>query len=100
MKSLVFGIALLGMPAIAMAQTGTKTPAPAPGQSEWAPGQRAKGPGDAKDFAPGQRMQEKDVKKYRDQTPLPEYRSRRGWTPAARRADERVIAAWPCSLEC
>jgi len=62
MKSIVLGIALLGMPAIAMAQTGTKTPAPAPGQSEWAPGQRAKGPGDAKDFAPGQRMQKKDVK--------------------------------------
>ena len=26
MKSIAFGIALLGMPAIAMAQTGTKTP--------------------------------------------------------------------------
>ena len=35
MKSIVFGIALIGIPAIAIAQTGTKTPAPAPGQSEF-----------------------------------------------------------------
>jgi hypothetical protein len=63
MKSItrgVLAIALLGVPAIAMAQSGT--PAPGPGQSEWAPGNRAKGPGDAKDFAPGQRMHSKDVK--------------------------------------
>ncbi len=57
----VFAIAFLGLPAAAMAQSN-KAPAPAPGQSEWAPGQRAKGPGDAKDFAPGQRMHKKDVK--------------------------------------
>lgn len=56
----VLAVALLGIPAVAMAQT--KAPAPGPGQSEWAPGQRAKGPGDAKDFAPGQRMHKKDVK--------------------------------------
>jgi hypothetical protein len=66
MKSIsgtVLAVALLGIPTIAMAQqAGTKAPAPAPGQSEWAPGQRAKGPGDTKDYAPGQRMQEKDVK--------------------------------------
>jgi hypothetical protein len=65
MKSIsrsVVAIALLGIPTIAMAQGGTKAPAPGPGQSEWAPGQRAKGPGDAKDFAPGQRMHKKDVK--------------------------------------
>ncbi len=65
MKSIsgtVLAVALLSVPTIALAQTGTKAPAPAPGQSEWAPGQRAKGPGDAKDFAPGQRMQDKDVK--------------------------------------
>jgi hypothetical protein len=55
-------VALLGFPTIAMSQTGTKAPAPGPGQSEWAPGQRAKSPGDAKNFAPGQRMQEKNVK--------------------------------------
>ena len=58
----VLAIALLGIPTIAMAQSGTRAPAPGPGQSEWAPGQRAKGPGDAKDFAPGQRMHKKDVK--------------------------------------
>jgi hypothetical protein len=58
----VLAIALLGIPTIAIAQGGTKAPAPGPGQSEWAPGQRAKGPGDAKDFAPGQRMHKKDVK--------------------------------------
>ena len=58
----VLAIAFLAIPTVTMAQSGTKAPAPAPGQSEWAPGQRAKGPGDAKDFAPGQRMQKKDVK--------------------------------------
>ncbi len=58
---IVLAAALL-VPTIAMGQSGSKTPAPAPGQSEWAPGQRAKGPGDANDFAPGQRMQKKDVK--------------------------------------
>ena len=62
MKSTVLAAALLALPAVAMAQTGTKAPAPGPGQSEYAPGQRAKGPGDAKDYAPGQRMNEKDVK--------------------------------------
>ena len=55
-------VAFVAVPTIALAQSGTRTPAPAPGQSEWAPGQRAKGPGDAKDFAPGQRMHKKDVK--------------------------------------
>ena len=55
-------VALLGIPTVAMAQTGTRTPAPALGQSEWAPGHRAKGPGVAKDYAPGQRMHRKDVK--------------------------------------
>ena len=58
----VLAVALFGIPTIAMAQSGTKALAPAPGQSEWAPGQRAKGLGDAKDFAPGQRKQTKDVK--------------------------------------
>ena len=58
----VLAIVLLAVPTIAMAQNRTTTPAPGPGQSEWAPGNRAKGPGDAKDFAPGQRMHSKDVK--------------------------------------
>ena len=61
MKSIrtgILAIAMIGVPALALAQGGT----PAPGQSEWAPGHRAKGPGDAKDFAPGQRMHSKDVK--------------------------------------
>ena len=65
MKSItrgVLAVALLGIPTIAMAQTGTRTPAPAPGQSEWAPGHRATAPGGAKNFAPGQRMHRKDVK--------------------------------------
>ena len=56
----LLAVSMLAIPAAAMAQT--KAPAPGPGQSEWAPGQRAKGPGDAKDFAPGQRMHKKDVK--------------------------------------
>jgi hypothetical protein len=56
----ILAAALLTVPGVLMAQT--KAPAPAPGQSEYAPGQRAKGPGDAKDYAPGQRMHKKDVK--------------------------------------
>jgi hypothetical protein len=40
----------------AFAQT-KKSPPPAPGQSEYAPGHQ---PGDAKKSAPGQRMQKKD----------------------------------------
>jgi hypothetical protein len=60
-RHVALAAALLVAPTLAVAQT-SKAPAPAPGQSEWAPGQRAKGPGDAKDFAPGQRMQDKDVK--------------------------------------
>ena len=55
----LFATALI-LPGLAVAQT--RIPAPSPGQSEYAPGHRAKGPGDAKDFAPGQRMQKKDVK--------------------------------------
>ena len=66
MKSItrsVLAVALLGIPTIAMAQSGFTTPKPGPGQSEWAPGQRAKtGKFDAKDFAPGQRMNKRDVK--------------------------------------
>ena len=58
----LLAVAFVAVPTITLAQSGSKTPAPAPGQSEWAPGQRAKGPGDAKDFAPGQRMHKKDVK--------------------------------------
>ena len=58
----LLAVTFIAVPTIALAQSGTRTPAPAPGQSEWAPGQRAKGPGDAKDFAPGQRMHKKDVK--------------------------------------
>jgi hypothetical protein len=65
MKSITpitLAIALIGLPTIAMAQKTTTTPAPGPGQSEWAPGQRATSPGGAKQFAPGQRMHQKDVK--------------------------------------
>jgi len=57
----VIAVALLGIPAVAMAQKSTTLPNQ-PGQSEFAPGQRAKAKGDAKDYAPGQRMHKKDVK--------------------------------------
>jgi hypothetical protein len=53
--------ALLAVPSVAMAQKSNTLPNQ-PGQSEFAPGQRAKSPGDAKKFAPGQRMHQKDVK--------------------------------------
>ena len=53
--------ALLVVPTIAMAQKGTTLPNQ-PGQSEFAPGQRATSPGGAKKFAPGQRMHQRDVK--------------------------------------
>ena len=56
----MLAIALIGIPAVAMAQT--TTPLTGPGQSEFAPGQRATTPGGAKKFAPGQRMHSKDVK--------------------------------------
>jgi len=54
--------ALIAAPTLATAQSG-RTPS-GPGQSEYAPGQRAQQPGgkDAKDYAPGQRMHKKDVK--------------------------------------
>ena len=64
MKMITCGVlaaALLSLPTVATAQRGS-APAPGPGQSEWAPGQRATSPGGAKQFAPGQRMQKKDVK--------------------------------------
>jgi hypothetical protein len=60
-RSAVIAVALLGVPAVALAQSG-KAPAPGPGQSEWSPGHRAKGPGAAKDYAPGQRMHRRDVR--------------------------------------
>jgi len=50
-------IALLSLPTVALAQTQRR-----PGQSEFAPGQRATTPGGAKKYAPGQRMHQKDVK--------------------------------------
>ena len=53
--------ALLVVPTMAMAQKSNTLPNQ-PGQSEFAPGQRAKAPGDAKKFAPGQRMHSRDVK--------------------------------------
>ena len=60
---IMLAAAFLAVPAVAMAQSGFTTPKPGPGQSEWAPGQRAKtGKFDAKDYAPGQRMHRKDVK--------------------------------------
>ena len=63
MKSVkIFAVAaLLVVPTIAMAQK-TNTLPNQPGQSEFAPGQRATSPGGAKKFAPGQRMHQKDVK--------------------------------------
>ena len=53
--------ALLAIPGAAMAQRSHTLPN-GPGQSEWAPGQRATSPGGAKTFAPGQRMHSRDVK--------------------------------------
>ena len=50
--------ALIAAPTIALAQSHMS----GPGQSEFAPGQRATTSGGAKTFAPGQRMHTKDVK--------------------------------------
>jgi hypothetical protein len=47
--------ALLVVPATAMAQKSNTLPNQ-PGQSEFAPGQRAKHPGDATKYAPGQKQ--------------------------------------------
>jgi hypothetical protein len=55
MKGLLIGIAaaaVLGLPTLAAAQMKDR-----PGQSEYAPGKRAKKPGEAKKYAPGHRMQ-------------------------------------------
>lgn len=54
--------ALAWMPTFAVAQM--KNPSKAPGQSEYAPGQRADRPGEAKKYAPGQRRHKKDNPKY------------------------------------
>jgi hypothetical protein len=57
MKRLLLVIAAvvaLGLPTLAAAQT--KSRPSGPGQSEYAPGQRATKPGEAKKYAPGQRM--------------------------------------------
>jgi hypothetical protein len=55
--------ALIAAPTVASAQKSNSTLPNQPGQSEYAPGQRAQtGNKDAKDYAPGQRMKEKDVK--------------------------------------
>jgi len=48
--------ALIAAPAVAMAQKSTTTLPNGPGQSEFAPGQRATTPGGATKFAPGQRQ--------------------------------------------
>jgi len=47
-------VALLGLPTVVLAQVKDK--ASQPGQSDYAPGQRAQKPGGAKKYAPGQRM--------------------------------------------
>jgi hypothetical protein len=48
--------ALIAAPSVAMAQKSTTTTTNGPGQSEFAPGQRATTPGGATKFAPGQRQ--------------------------------------------
>jgi hypothetical protein len=60
-KALTLAAALLALPALATAQTRDNKMS-GPGQSEYAPGQRAQTRGTAKDYAPGQRMHEKNVK--------------------------------------
>jgi hypothetical protein len=52
---------LLATPTVAVAQKNSTLPNQ-PGQSEFAPGQRQTSPGGATKYAPGQRMQQKDVK--------------------------------------
>src|SRR4030095_1694294 len=58
----VFAAALAWAPTFAVAQM--KNPPKNPGQSEYAPGQRADHPGEAKKYAPGQRRHKKDNPKY------------------------------------
>jgi hypothetical protein len=62
---LIVGVAtaaLFGLPTVALAQVKNKQSGP--GQSEYAPGQRAQKPGDAKKYAPGQRMHRYNNPKY------------------------------------
>jgi hypothetical protein len=58
----VFTAALAWAPTFAVAQM--KNPPKNPGQSEYAPGQRADQAGEAKKYAPGQRRHKKDNPKY------------------------------------
>jgi hypothetical protein len=58
----VVAAALAWAPTFAVAQM--KNPPKNPGQSEYAPGQRADQPGEAKKYAPGQRRHKKDNPKY------------------------------------
>jgi hypothetical protein len=67
MKRTVLAFIILAvLPTFALAQTKkSQTPPPGPGQSEWAPGQRATEPGGAKKYAPGQKATEPGTaKKY------------------------------------
>lgn len=52
----------IGVPVVALAQT--RTSPSGPGQSEYAPGHRAKKPGEAKKYAPGQQMHRYNNPKY------------------------------------
>jgi hypothetical protein len=57
-------IVLLGASTISVAET-KQAPPPGPGQSEYAPGQRATQPGQAKKYAPGQKAKNPgEAKKY------------------------------------
>jgi hypothetical protein len=53
-RAVIAIVMLVGLPMIALAET-KQSPPQAPGQSEYAPGQKATKPGEAKKYAPGQK---------------------------------------------
>jgi hypothetical protein len=64
-RALAAILILLNATTISLAETKQQAPPQAPGQSEYAPGQRASEPGQAKKYAPGQKAKTPgEAKKY------------------------------------
>jgi hypothetical protein len=64
-RALAAIIVLLNATSISLAETKQQPPAQGPGQSEYAPGQKASEPGQAKKYAPGQKDKTPgEAKKY------------------------------------
>lgn len=64
-RALAAILVLLGTTTMSIAETKKQPPPQGPGQSEYAPGQKASEPGQAKKYAPGQKAKTPgEAKKY------------------------------------